>query len=255
VSAAPSPDAKPREADPAAEPLRIARAKVEAKLYDQALIDLKAIVERQPTSPSLPAAYLLTANIYEQQRRVDDALATYVELRSRFPSNPAAAEGTFLMAGLMLNSKRNDQDAARELLGKIPEQFPMTPWAPRALTMKATLEERARLRVLDPQLQTLVPAALISYRTLAEQYPGADGVDGALWKMSEIYTDLRRYDLAAQALDDLAARFPDNPRDAAWRAGEMYEDKVKNADKARAAYARVPQTSSRYRDAQRKAQR
>lgn len=252
AAAVPPPDAQ--TIDTGAEPLRIARAKVDAKLYDQALSDLKALVERHPSSPSLPAAYLLTANLYEQQRRVDDALAAYVELRNRFPSSPAAAEGTFLMAGLMLNSKR-DQDAARELLGTIPARFPTTPWAPRALALKASLEERAKLRMVDPQLNATVPAALVSYRTLAEQYPGADGVDGALWKMSEIYTDLRRYDLAAQALDDLAARFPDNPRDAAWRAGEMYEDKVKNADKARAAYARVPPTSSHYRDAQRKAQR
>ena len=235
--------------------MRIARAKVDAKLYDQALGDLKAIVERQPLSPSLPAVYLLTASIYEQQGRADDAMATYVELRNKFPSNPAAAEGTFLMAGLMLNSRRNDQEAARELLNTIPAQFPTTPWAPRALALKASLEERARLRMLDPQLNASVPAALVSYRTLTEQYPNADGVEAALWKMSEIYTDLKRYDLAAQALDDLAGRFPSNSRDAAWRAGEMYEDKVKNADKARAAYARVPPTSSRYKDAQKKALR
>ena len=109
--------------------------------------------------------------------------------------------------------------------------------------------------MLDPQLNASVPVALVSYRTLTEHYPAADGVEAALWRMSEIYTDLRRYDLAAQALDDLAGRFPGNTRDAAWRAGEMYEDRVKNADKARAAYARVPLTSSRYKDAQKRAQR
>ena len=250
-----APDAKPRDVvDAAAEPLRIARAKVDAKLYDQAMSDLKAIVERQPSSPSLPAAYLVMASIYEQQRRPDDAMATYVELRNRFPSSPDAAEGSFRMAGLMLNSRRNDQDAVRELLNHIPAQFPTSPWAPRALVLKASLEERARLRMLDPQLNTLAPAALISYRTLAERYPDAEGVDAALWKMSEFYTDLRRHDLAAQALDDLAVRFPNNSRDAAWRAGEIYEDKVKDADRARAAYARVPPSSSHYRDAQRKAQ-
>jgi serine/threonine protein kinase/TolA-binding protein len=250
ASAAPVP-----AGDLAVEPLRIARAKVEAKLYDQALGDLKAIVERQPLSPSLPAAYLLTARIYEQQGRADDAMAAYVELRNKFPTNPATAEGTFLMAGLMMNSRRNDPEAARELFNQIPAQFPKSPWAPRALTLKAGLEERARVRMIDPLINAPVPAALVSYRTLAERYPNADGVEAALWKMAEIYTDLKRYDLAAQALDDLAGRFPTNSRDAAWRAGELYEDKVKNPDKARAAYARVPPTSSRYKDAQKKAPR
>jgi TolA-binding protein len=90
---------------------------------------------------------------------------------------------------------------------------------------------------------------------LAERYPAADGVDAALWKLSDMYGELKRYDLAAQALDELARRFPKNSRDAAWRAGEMYENKVKNADKARAAYGRVPLTSSHYKDAQKKLKR
>ena len=47
-------------------------------------------------------------------------------------------------------------------------------------------------------------------------------------------------------------RFPLNRRDAAWRAGELYEDKVKDPARARAAYALVPATSPRYRDAQKK---
>jgi serine/threonine protein kinase/tetratricopeptide (TPR) repeat protein len=243
----------PADADPTAGPLKIAQAKVEAQLYDQALTDLKAIVERQPPTPSAPAAYLLTGTVYERQGHPDDAMATYVELRNKFPSNSATAEGTFRLANLLAHSKRTDQQtAARELLNKIPGQFPKTPWAPRALALKASLEERAKVRIVDPQLNASVPAALVSYRTLTERYPAADGVELGLWRMSEMYGELKRYDLAAQALDDLARRFPNNSRDAAWRAGEMYENKVKNADQARVAYGRVPPTSSRYKDAQKK---
>ena len=245
-----------RAADAGAEPLRIARAKFDAKLYDQALADLKGIIERQPSSPSLPAVYLLAAGIHERLGHADDAMAAYVELRNKFPSSSAAGEGTFMMANLLLQSKRDGQQtAARDLLEKIPAEFRGTPWAPRALMLKASLEERARLRVFDPQVETSVPAALVSYRILAEQYPNAEGVDTALWKLSEMYDDLKRYELAARALDDLGARFPKNSRDAAWRAGELYAKRVKNAEKARAAYARVPATSSHYKDAQKNAQR
>ena len=56
-----------------------------------------------------------------------------------------------------------------------------------------------------------------------------------------------------QSHEDLATRFPENTRDAAWRAGELYAKRLKNADKARACYALVPQQSSHYRDAQKKA--
>jgi hypothetical protein len=66
---------------------------------------------------------------------------------------------------------------------------------------------------------------------------------------------LRRYELAARSLDDLVTRFPNNSRDAAWRAAELYEDRVKDMDAARSAYARVPAKSSHYRDAQKRAQR
>jgi hypothetical protein len=67
-----------------------------------------------------------------------------------------------------------------------------------------------------------------------------------------MYDDLRKYDLAAQSLFDLAQRFPANSRDAAWRAGEIFEKRVKDPQRARESYALVPQGSSRYRDAQKK---
>ena len=100
-----------------------------------------------------------------------------------------------------------------------------------------------------------MPAALVSYRTMVKGYPNTEGNEQALVKMAEMYDDLKRYDLAAETLRDLAKRFPDNTRDAAWRAGELYEKRVKDADKARQAYMMVPETSSRYRDAQKKLQK
>jgi hypothetical protein len=68
-----------------------------------------------------------------------------------------------------------------------------------------------------------------------------------------MYEDMNRFELAARTLDDLAQRFPNNTRDAAWNAGELYEKRVKNLELARAAYGRVPPTSKRFRDAQKRA--
>ena len=244
------------EADGLGDTVRVARAKFDARLYDQALADLTAAVNRYPASPSAPSAYLLMARSYDEQRRPDDAMASYVELRSKFSSAPEAAEGTVTLADLVLRSKREDRDAmALSLLTDVVAQHPQSPWAPRALARKAAIEERLKQRVVDPRLGTSVPAALVSYRTLVDDYPAAEGQENALDKLSIMYEDLKRYDLAADALQVLAMRIPRNDKDAAWRAGEIFEKKLKNPDKGRELYALVPQTSPHYRDAQRKLQR
>jgi outer membrane protein assembly factor BamD (BamD/ComL family) len=236
--------------------LRVARAKFDAGLLDQALVDLKGIAARTPPSPNAPAALLLVGAIYDRQNHPDDAQAAYVELRTKYATSPAAAEGTFAMADLVLRSKRGDREqAARDLFAEIPQSAPDSPFAPRALARKAALEERAKLRVVDPQLNTSVPAALVSYRTLVEKYPKADAAEASLAKLADMYEDLKRYDLAAKSLDDLTERFPNTRTDAAWRAAELYDKKIKDPNAAKSAYARVPTTSSHYKDAQKRAQR
>ena len=231
--------------------LRSARAKFDAKLYDQALADLKTITDAAGANAA--DAQLLIGTIYERQGRPDDALAAYIELKSRYASNAVAADAAFRAADLTLRSKRNDREtAARALYGEIASEYPRSTVSAEALYKKAGLEERAKLRAVDPTLQTSAPTALASYRTLAAAYPKSPFAEAALDRASELYADLHRYDLAAQALQDLARRFPSSQRDAAWRAAKLYEDKLKDKDRARAAYAVVPPSSSHYKDAQKK---
>jgi hypothetical protein len=61
--------------------------------------------------------------------------------------------------------------------------------------------------------------------------------------------------MAARAWTDLANRYPDNPNDPWWLLGELYERRLRDNQRAQAAYAQVPQTSKRYQDAQRKLRR
>jgi serine/threonine protein kinase/outer membrane protein assembly factor BamD (BamD/ComL family) len=242
---------------PAVEPadetgIRAARAKFDARLYDQALVDLKAIASNA-TSASAPEAQLLIGTIYERQGNPDNALAAYIELRTRYPASAVAADALFRTADLTLRSKRNDREAAaRALYDEIGTKYPQSAQAAEALVKKAGLEERAKLRVFDATLQASVPAALVSYRTVAKDYPSSAFAESALDRLAEMYSDLRRYELAAQALDDLARRFPSNQRDAAWKAAKLYEDRLKDKTRARDAYAAVPPSSSHYGDAQKK---
>jgi len=182
-------------------------------------------------------------------------MAAYIELRSRHGMSAEAAEGTFLLAELILQSKRNDrEDAARSLFSEIPTMQPSSPWAPRALVRRAALEDRARLRVVDPMLAVAVPASLVTYRQIVESYPNTEAVESSLSRLADMYEDLRRYDLAALALLDLARKFPLDPSDAAWRAGELFEKRIKDLQRARDAYTLVPPRSPHYRDAQKKLQ-
>jgi hypothetical protein len=72
--------------------------------------------------------------------------------------------------------------------------------------------------------------------------------------MSEMLDDLKSYPLQAQALTDLAARFPNTKYDAYWKLGEVRERRLRNPVGAIEAYSKVPTTSPKYRDAQKKVQ-
>ncbi|MFN7982654.1 MAG: protein kinase [Vicinamibacterales bacterium] len=149
--------------DPAIDEIRVARAKAESKLYDQALADLKAVVAKHPTSASIPSAYLLMGSIYEQQSRVDDAMANYVEMRSRFGNSPVAAEATFKLAEVTGRSRRDDRDRAPlALYDQVATTFADSDWAPKALLRKAAIEERTKLHVIEGTLGS-VPSSLVTY--------------------------------------------------------------------------------------------
>jgi len=252
ASVPPAPTSEISRNDQAAEEVRVASAKIDANLYDQALADLKSTVARHPASASTANAYLLIARIHERQSRLDDAMASYVELRTKFGTTPVAPEATFRLGELISRSKRDDRDrAALALFDEVVMRSPNSTWAPRALVRKAALEERAKLRVVDAAMGS-VPAALVSYRLLTTKYPNAEGAEAAFAELADLYDDLKRYELEADTWQRLATQFPANGRDAAWRAAELYDRRVRDMEKARAAYALVPSRSGHYGDAQKK---
>jgi predicted Zn-dependent protease len=95
------------------------------------------------------------------------------------------------------------------------------------------------------------PAAIATLRTFIIQFP--DGAESmvARNRLAMMLTQLNRHAEAAQVLEDLGAR-GGNPVDVWWRLGEIYERRLNDPAKAREAYAKVPQGSPRYSDAQKK---
>jgi serine/threonine protein kinase len=249
----PKADKKPG-VDPALADIEVARGKYEAKLYDQAITDARAVIAKYPASEALIDAYFLIARTQEKLARPADALGTYVEIQSRFRGSAKAAEAAYAQAKLVYaGGAKKDAEAARKLFSDVAVNYAGSAWAPRALAAKADIERAGKINVRDAALGASVPAALQSYRDLTEQYPGDSTAEKAWWELGQMYEDLKKWDLAAHAYTELGVNFPKSRYDAWFQAAEIYEKRLKDAAKAKSAYGMVPSTSPRYKDAQKKA--
>jgi serine/threonine protein kinase len=250
----PAPAPALRNAEAAArERLDIARAKLNSNLLEPALADLRQIFIDFPSSAAAAEASFMSAEILERLGRLEEAMAAHIEFNKRFAKDPRLPASKLRLAQLTLQSRQPDRETrARQILGEIATAHPKTSHALAALQMKLKLEQGRGPREMDPVLGIEVPRALPTLRALAEQFPTSPMTTIALNRLAELYLDIEDYPRAAQAYTDLATSFPDNPNDAWFRAGEIYERRLKDVDKARAAYARVPEGTARYRDAQRR---
>jgi serine/threonine protein kinase len=235
--------------------LRIARQKIDLKLYDQALDTLRRIIAGNSEQRHAVDAYFLIASIHDAQGRIEDAMSTYLEIASRYPEDARAPEARFEMAESMLKSKRADRDAeARRMLTDVVQRHQSSPWAPRALMARAELEARRGLYERDEVLGGSAPSALVTYREVAQRYQSAPVAALATWRLAEGYASLKRFDLAAATYEALA---DDDERgdEACFVAGELYEKRLKDSARATVAYGRVRSTSSRYAEAQKRLQK
>jgi len=233
--------------------LQIARAKADARLYDQALATLGGLLANYGTSPIASDAHFLMADIQKTQGRTDDAMGTYLEFATRHPRHSRAPEALFRMAQLVSVSKRRDRESeARTILANIADNYPGKSWAVHALMEKGEIEERRKLHQRDVVLGTSVPSALVTYRQVATSYSNSDAAEKALWKLGALYETIKRFDLAATTYAGIAERYS-TARDEAWfKAAQIFDRQLKDRARAHAAYAQVPSTSRHYNDAQKK---
>jgi TolA-binding protein len=233
--------------------MRIARAKIDAKLFDQALMTLQGITAKEGVGEEATEAYFLIASVHERQGRIEDAMATHLEFAHRYREDARAPEALFLMAQNALRTKHPTKEAdARALLGTLVASYPQSSWAPRALMMRGELEERQQLYERDASLATSVPSALITYRQVVTQYGATSAAETALWKLGQLYAGAKQYRLAAGTFADLAERYPRTQFDAWYAAAELYDKRLNESVSARAAYTRVPPSSPHFRDAQKR---
>ena len=264
-AAAPKPGAaKPAEApattpakpgvDPAAAELEVARGKFDAKLFEQALSDARALVAAYPASPLALDAHYLIAKSLASLERGQEAIGAYVEIQARFKGDSRAAEAAFQQAKLVQAADtRKSADEAKRLFAEGAATYPASPWSARALAAKAEIEREQRATVRDAALGATVPAALPTYRDLTARFPAEPVAEKAWWELGQMYEDEKRWDLAAEAYENLTTHFPQTRLDAWFQLAEIYERRLKDAARAKQAYGKVPTTSSHFKEAQKKA--
>jgi TolA-binding protein len=258
AAAKPGPNAaKEKEEADAAQRLEVARAKLANRLVDQAVVDLKQIITDYPNSKAAMDAAFLAADSLEKAGKVDDAMAAYVEFDKRFTGDSRVADSKLRRAGLLSRGRNARQDLlARELLGEVARDFPGTPQAKQALIQKRAIEsQRRQIRETDPVTRKEVPAVLVTLRTLADQFPSDPETMVALNALGNAYLEMDEYQAAAEIWTRMASSFPPNPMEVWFRLGELYERRMNDPERARAAYAQVPPNSPRYADAQRRVNR
>jgi TolA-binding protein/tRNA A-37 threonylcarbamoyl transferase component Bud32 len=256
VSPSNGPAASPVVARNGSQELKLARSEMALKLYDQAITTLRGLVAAPDSDNSAAtAAYFLIASIQRTQGKIEDAMATYLEIAHRYQGKPRAAEALFRLGEVTLQTKRKGKEAdATQAFDNVANQYAKTPWAARALMARAELERQRQAVEFDARLHANVPSALITYRRVATDYAVYRESETALWKLGQLYERVKRYDLAARTFRELGMRYPKTQHDAWFRAAELYDHRLKDSATARAAYSRVPRSSAHFDEAQKRIQ-
>jgi hypothetical protein len=140
-----------------------------------------------------------------------------------------------------------------QLLSDVAREYPSTPQAQVALQQKLRIEtERGRqMRAIDPVTKTDGPAFIATLRTIIEQFPDSQQSAIARNKLAISFEDLDRWRDAATVREEMATR-NENPNENYFKLGELYERRLNDRVKANEWYGKVPKSSPRFGDAQRK---
>ena len=184
-------------------------------------------------------------------------MAAYVEFESRFAADGRVADAKLSRAGILAKNRApRAQLQSRELYGEVARNYPGTPQANQALQAKLRIEnDRKELREMDPVMKIEVPAIIVTLRMLIDQFPDTPQSMPARNRLAMLLTGMDRHQEAARVLEDLAARFPDNPMEVWFRLGELYDRRLNDPLRAKEAYAKVPPNSQRYQEAQKRSKR
>ena len=236
----------------ATDQLLVGRQQIALRLYDQAIQSLRKVADGPDRQQAIDAAFLI-ASVHETRGDVANAMGAYVEIATRFPEDPRAAEALLRLAGSTLKSKRRDgaQEAAR-VLTQLVAKYPASAAAPRALLMRGDIEAQQGGYQRDEVLGGSTPTAAVTYREVIDRYASSDAATDAFNKLARIYANAKRFEIAAATFQMLGARDAADKYDAWFAAGELFDKRLKDKARAREAYSHVPPSSPHYAEARKR---
>jgi serine/threonine protein kinase/outer membrane protein assembly factor BamD (BamD/ComL family) len=250
--AAPAP-AAPSPAETAAALLATGKSQLASGSTNEGIDTLSKVATTYAGTPPALEALTEVANLHQNQNRLDAALDAWLQFASQGGQSAQATQGIVRVvdAAARLRQRQGDE-LARRALGELISRFPASDQAPRALLMKMSLEDRMKLKQADSQFSDPVPTSVLTLRDVAARAGATPVGELALWRLAEAYRDRDRHALAATALVDLATRFPNTRYDAWFLAAEIYDRELKQKDRASELYLKVPPSSPRFDQAQRR---
>jgi hypothetical protein len=224
--------------------------KVEDSLYQPALADIEAFVDRHPDAPELLEAFRLRARVQAALGQAEPLRATILEMETRFRTDARLPAALYSLARTLLaDPQRRYTDQAKRLLEAAATGSPDAPWASEALFAKAEIELAAKEQANDPALGR-VPAGALTLRRLAELYPSSPKAAQALGRAAQLFEEAKQYEAAGDAYLTLAKSTADS--DAAWKAARLFDRRSDQRSRALEAYRLVAQSSPHYGEAQKR---
>lgn len=200
--------------------------------YAGAMLAYAKLLAVYPASANRPQAQWAVGELYgEHLKEYNKAIDAFSELVERYPDSPQVLPALEKTAKLF-EERLKSYDLAVDIHEKIVKLFSKTEGALKAFEARARLEREKLSRPAD---------AIKTYKRLAEDFHTPAGV-AALQKAATIARkDLKDYNLEIELRKTIASFFSDSEQapEELFSAAEVYEDDLKDLDKAGQAYAEV----------------
>jgi TolA-binding protein len=190
--------------------------------YDEAVKRFGLIVEKYPDDPNAGPAgdRILEALNKAKDYENIESWARRLKKAKAFSSRDEQDRLDKLVVGAVMKSgekyaAENQYDKAASFYLRVPQEYPQSPQAPKALNNAGAVLEKAKKQ----------EEAVGAYKDLAQKYPTASEAPEALFTAARIEENIAYYDKAAALYEQLAQKYPQNTHaaDALRSAGVLRE--------------------------------
>jgi TolA-binding protein len=192
-------------------------------------------VQLYPSHELTPFAKYGVGRTYYEQKQYQKALEVFDKVKADYALNPRVVPATQFQVGLTYFKMGNWERAKTELDWLIIN-YPDSPEGMKAAPFIADFYRGRN----NPELAKIYfEKAVKQYNEIIQKDPKSSAAYAATQLMTEVYLTQERWQEAANTLEDHLQANPNSPANAEVLIllGQLYEEKLKNKDKANRTYA------------------